>query len=78
MGLKVFKSIKEEYNYYIDTFRGQLNSEEKEEFDKILANRDKFIRDEKEKQRSVKFPIESLRKVNKAYEDNQKIINSIF
>ena len=28
MGLKVFKSIKEEYNYYIDTFIGQLNSEE--------------------------------------------------
>ena len=78
MGIKVFKSIKEEYNYYIDTFRGQLTSEEKEEFDKILANRDKYIRDEKEKQKSVKFPTESLRKVNKAFEDNQKIINSIF
>ena len=51
MGLKVFKSIKKEYNYYIDTFRGQLNSE----FDKILANHDKYIRDEKEKQRSISY-----------------------
>ena len=49
MGLKVFKSIKEEYNYYIDTFRGQLNSEEKEEFDKILANRDKIYKRRKRK-----------------------------
>ena len=51
MGLKVFKSIKKEYNYYIDTFRGQLNSE----FDKILANHDKYIRDEKEKQRFISY-----------------------
>ena len=78
MGIKVFKSIREEYDYYIDTFKSELNSEEKEEFNAILDNRDKYIRDQKEKEKKVKFPIESLRKVNKSLEDNKKIINSIF
>lgn len=78
MGIKVFKSIREEYDYYIDTFKSELNSEEKEEFNAILANRDKYIRDQKEKEKKVKFPIESLRKLNKSLEDNKKIINSIF
>ena len=78
MGIKVFKSIEEEYDYYIDTFKSELNSEEKEEFNAILDNRDKYIRDQKEKEKKVKFPIENLRKVNKSLEDNKKIINSIF
>lgn len=74
MGIKVFTSVKEEYNYYIDTFKSKLNSFELEEFNKIFENRDKYMKDEK----VIKFPIESLRSINKSLEDNQKIINSHF
>ena len=70
---KIFTSEKEEYNYYIQTFKNQYDQDfYKEMIDDILANYAKY----KNLKKSIKFHLSSLREINQKLEENNKIINS--
>ena len=71
---KDFSSVEEEYNYYMTTFPSKLTDEEKPEWDEILYNRDKYMKEESK----YKFPVAELRKVNQKLEEKERILNSIF
>ena len=62
---KTFKNQTEEYNYYIENLKGNLtSSEEKEQFDVIIADYAKYRNHKK----YGKFPISKLRTINKKLE----------
>ena len=67
---KNFSSVQEEYNYYMSTFPTKLTPEEKQEWDEILYNRDKYMKEETQ----YKFPVAELRKINNKLEDKERIL----
>ena len=70
---KIFTSEKEEYNYYIQTFKKQYDQDfYKEMIDDIISNYANY----KNLKKSIKFHLPSLREINQKLEENNKIINS--